>query len=482
MDSEEVLILGVELSSDCVCLGKRDRTSQPSDCMDPDTARGKGQNPDNPVKIVDRKRRGATLSQDQGEVIVICDSEPEVLPPPDSLGFDTPVPQAPPLSNYTLAPSCQYADGHPPLPNVSAQSDSSLSASQCKLPFLDSLGKDFEKDSLVKQSVETFKLTPPIRETTSVQARLFSYTNSETPISLVTCSWLEAPPAFQSNLSTSTANLFDSNYSLTPSVCTSVSSFTDTPYTSPLLDSETPVTNRKQLESFKMATDPLLLDESFARRLQAEECASNKCFQNISCDEKLARELMVKELQSCALQKTVLTSTTSTGVASNATPPIYTPAYDSVKAQNPMSVDGNCSKVKEDKDETSDVKPAPSISRSVSGLERMPTCWTGCPKCLPTDQRRYHVIDVDQGSSEWDVVSRPLTNVNFVVVNVKRIQNESLWQRLCYEKQLMLRERIDVNMQLLYHTSRANTSVICEEGLDVRLSRNGLFGNGIYFR
>lgn len=46
----------------------------------------------------------------------------------------------------------------------------------------------------------------------------------------------------------------------------------------------------------------------------------------------------------------------------------------------------------------------------------------------------------------------------------------------------MLRQRDDVNMQLLYHTSSAEPHLICDEGLDNRLSRNGSFGKGIYFR
>ena len=46
----------------------------------------------------------------------------------------------------------------------------------------------------------------------------------------------------------------------------------------------------------------------------------------------------------------------------------------------------------------------------------------------------------------------------------------------------MLRERSDVNERFLYHTSRSEVSVICEEGLDQRLSGKGNFGNGIYFR
>lgn len=121
-------------------------------------------------------------------------------------------------------------------------------------------------------------------------------------------------------------------------------------------------------------------------------------------------------------------------------------------------------------------------SNSGAQIHRTPTCWTNCPNCPPNKKRKYHLIDVAYNSPEWGVVSIPLTQAGFDVNRVQRIQNESLWERLCFEKQLMLRDRQDVNEQLLYHTSRSSIPVICDEGLDLRLSRNGMFGSGIYFR
>ena len=117
-----------------------------------------------------------------------------------------------------------------------------------------------------------------------------------------------------------------------------------------------------------------------------------------------------------------------------------------------------------------------------STMMKHPTCWAQCPNCPSEVTRKYHLIDVERGSPEWNVVSQPLFNSGFCVEQVQRIQNETLWQRLCFEKQLMLRDRPSCNEKFLYHTSRAKVAVICEEGLDPRLSRNGLFGSGIYFR
>ena len=68
---------------------------------------------------------------------------------------------------------------------------------------------------------------------------------------------------------------------------------------------------------------------------------------------------------------------------------------------------------------------------------------------------------------------------------MQRIQNQKLWNRLQLEKNYMKQNRPagrDLNEMLLYHTTSASKEVICEEGLDQRLSRKGRFGFGIYFR
>lgn len=137
------------------------------------------------------------------------------------------------------------------------------------------------------------------------------------------------------------------------------------------------------------------------------------------------------------------------------------------------------------KDQTvpsSDLRQSEPMMNVVSELQRIPKCWTKCPNCPPDAERKFHLIDVEINSAEWTFVSSQLLGSGFTVTRIERIQNESLWQRLCYEKQLMLRERKDINEQLLYHTSRCPVEVICEEGLDLRLSMNGSFGCGIYFR
>jgi hypothetical protein len=129
------------------------------------------------------------------------------------------------------------------------------------------------------------------------------------------------------------------------------------------------------------------------------------------------------------------------------------------------------------------LKPTESRQKLNPLHRKHPTCWTECPNCPPDAIRKYHLISVTRGAPEWDVIAQPVIEAGFVVMLLRRIQNDTLWQRLCFEKQLMLRERSDVNEKFLYHTTRSQVSVICEEGLDQRLSRSvGNFGTGIYFR
>ena len=163
--------------------------------------------------------------------------------------------------------------------------------------------------------------------------------------------------------------------------------------------------------------------------------------------------------------------------------PIRDPVFSSVDSTSVSTAQHKDSPLSSSNETTHDINTVSTSSKKQDqNPQRTPTCWTNCPSCPPNQKRKYHLIDVAYNSAEWFVVSSPLVNAGFSVNRVQRIQNESLWQRLCYEKQLMLRERQDVNEQLLYHTSRSTVAIICEEGLDLRLSMNGSFGCGIYFR
>ena len=114
-----------------------------------------------------------------------------------------------------------------------------------------------------------------------------------------------------------------------------------------------------------------------------------------------------------------------------------------------------------------------------------PPWWTVCPNCAPNAVRKYHLIDIFPASEKWTQVTAPFARAGYVVTKMQQIQNQTLWNRFHFEMQSMRDGRPagrDLNETLLYHTTSASKEVICEEGLDQRLSRQGKFGRGIYFR
>ena len=120
-------------------------------------------------------------------------------------------------------------------------------------------------------------------------------------------------------------------------------------------------------------------------------------------------------------------------------------------------------------------------------LAKPPSWWTRCPNCPPDSNRKYHLIEINSGENEWLSVTSQLSDAGFTPQRLRRVQNMKLYQRLQFEKENMKPENetsgdYHVNETLLYHTSSADVSTICGEGLDQRLSRKGRFGSGVYFR
>ena len=119
--------------------------------------------------------------------------------------------------------------------------------------------------------------------------------------------------------------------------------------------------------------------------------------------------------------------------------------------------------------------------------ESVPPCpshWTWCSECPPGSPKRYHLITLHPGP-EYDQVTKPLKDAGMQPVTVKRIQNLLLYRRLQLERKLMEESHVagwNVNEQNLFHVTSVSQTVIAEEGLDLRLSRQGCFGIGIYFR
>lgn len=118
-----------------------------------------------------------------------------------------------------------------------------------------------------------------------------------------------------------------------------------------------------------------------------------------------------------------------------------------------------------------------------------PLYWTECKnctvECVGKDcSATYHSMKVE-AEVEWDHVARPMSENKFKVESVFRIQNLRLWKRYRSEMELMFdgaHEGYQLNQAWLYHMTTASWRTVCEEGLDPRLSREGCFGRGTYFR
>ena len=110
--------------------------------------------------------------------------------------------------------------------------------------------------------------------------------------------------------------------------------------------------------------------------------------------------------------------------------------------------------------------------------------WSSSSECPPELPRRYHLIVLHSGP-EFDEVSKPLRDVGLQPKCVKRVQNLLLYKRLQLERKLMEESHPagwNVNERSLFHVTSVEQEVIADEGLDLRLSRQGMFGTGIYFR
>ncbi len=232
----------------------------------------------------------------------------------------------------------------------------------------------------------------------------------------------------------------------------------------------------------------VLADQTLAKRLQQQQEDGDQ--EQLKADLQLAKKLQEMEDQEAV--KIIK----ATKIVVKQPPSEDTSKVTEVAWTHPPSDDSTTSsRVHKAEEATAKQAPVVTDDRTASPMDTSnsyaggcgygPPWWTACPKCPPDAVRHYHLVEVQRDGTEWRQVAAPLLNRGFGVIKVQRIQNASLWQRFQSERQLMMQGRPEgftANETLLYHTSRADKAIICEEGLDQRLSRAGLFGSGIYFR
>lgn len=97
----------------------------------------------------------------------------------------------------------------------------------------------------------------------------------------------------------------------------------------------------------------------------------------------------------------------------------------------------------------------------------------------------FRLVELPIESPEAVIVLDSFQLTTFMVKIVSRIESPKLWRRYLSEVHIISEDRGDnyeQNERLLFHCTKASMSVICTQGLDVRLSNQGSFGRGIYFR
>lgn len=203
--------------------------------------------------------------------------------------------------------------------------------------------------------------------------------------------------------------------------------------------------------------------------------------------------LMRKEITSTSSCTAMTFSTATSGCTSCCCPtrnqPIVRTEPTSITSDGyrPLNPDLRLSSVTRTNDRDASLFSISSSAPYASTLDTPP--WWSIPtskdQLAPDTPTNFTMVPLDVKSSEGCLVVYPLKVDGFKVSSIKRIQCPSLWRRYIGEVRLFLEERganANLNEKLLYHCSRTDKSVICSEGLDMRLSNQGLFGRGIYFR
>ena len=100
---------------------------------------------------------------------------------------------------------------------------------------------------------------------------------------------------------------------------------------------------------------------------------------------------------------------------------------------------------------------------------------------------RLKLIEISQNSDEWRTVELKFkTTLNSAnITKICRIQNKMLWRSYMQEySRLKRKNKGEVNEKQLFHGTRKNDPTLIyngEEGFDMRLSSDGMWGQANYF-
>ncbi|XP_033471158.1 protein mono-ADP-ribosyltransferase PARP11 [Epinephelus lanceolatus] len=123
-----------------------------------------------------------------------------------------------------------------------------------------------------------------------------------------------------------------------------------------------------------------------------------------------------------------------------------------------------------------------NVERSCSCFSAAPVFWEKVDPTCP-----YQLIPLSEHTPEYQTVANYVKTDGLLdnpIVSISRIQNLDLWDIFCRKKKQIMRLQgvKDIQERRLFHgTEIRNVDSICKYNFDIRLSRSGVYGKGIYF-
>ncbi|KAL6116778.1 uncharacterized protein ACO6RY_14724 [Pungitius sinensis] len=121
-----------------------------------------------------------------------------------------------------------------------------------------------------------------------------------------------------------------------------------------------------------------------------------------------------------------------------------------------------------------------SVERSCSCFCAAPVHWERVDPACP-----YQLMPLNELSIEYQTVADYVKTEGLLdrpTVSISRIQNMDLWEMYCRKNKQLVRIHGNIEEKRLFHgTKIENVHSICTHNFDLGLSRQGVYGSGIYF-
>jgi Poly(ADP-ribose) polymerase catalytic domain len=106
------------------------------------------------------------------------------------------------------------------------------------------------------------------------------------------------------------------------------------------------------------------------------------------------------------------------------------------------------------------------------------------PEAMPKEELPmplYHIAVLGKGTPEYEAIAADFKGrPGFELDSILEVQNAFPYTQYCIRKEALQMLRGDPNEIVGYHVSKGSLHNICQNGLDQRQARRGVFGRGIY--